>query len=369
MSVNSGPAPGPSGPHPDPFHHSSFIIPFRLPRRLRIHRAGWVFSGGATVLGIAAIATGNNLLFLLLGAMLGFITLSGSLSELVLRNLTIRRRLSHGVTAGRPARIDYEIENRKRRLPSFAIEVGESGYDARAFVAGIEAGRTATARIENTWERRGVYPLPAVVLATSFPFGLFRKELDVDLPGEVVVWPRADWPVREPRTAGERARQRGAAHSGAAGARGEYRGLRPYRSGDDPRDVHWRSTARLGDPMIREYERDQAPALWICLDLHASGDGDATAEEAVEIAAALAASAARRSTPFGLVSADAHIGPGAGPAQLGRILDALARVRFRPDAARTTAPGPARECVLVTTSAVVDGSWGDVFVAGREGRP
>jgi uncharacterized protein (DUF58 family) len=338
---------------------------FRPPRRLKFSRAGWMFTGGTLVLGLAAIGTGNNLLYLVLGAMLGFITLSGWLSEQMIRRLEVRRRPVRGVTAGRPGRITYDLKNAKPRLPSLAVEIGEAGHAGRAWVAALEAGERATVRAETTWERRGVYPLEVVTLATSFPFGLFRKERDLEIAGDAVVWPRHDRPVREPRMAGERVRRAGESFAGAAGARGEYRGLRPYRPGDDPRDVHWRTTARVGQPVIREYERDRATALWICLDLRAAPGEDA--EAAVEIAASLAAAAVKRGDPFALATAEARVAPGAGAAHLERVLDALARARIRPDAPRPAPPVPARECVLVTAGAG-DGQWGDVFTAAREGR-
>lgn len=335
---------------------------FRPPRRLRFSRAGWVFSGGALLLGVAAIGTGNNLLFLLLGAMLGFITLSGWLSEQMLRGVEVRRRPPRAVTAGEPARIAYELRNGKRRLPSFAIEAGEAGSAALAWMPVLEPGAAGVARAEGSWRRRGVYPLGTVTLATSFPFGLFRKERDVELPGEVVVWPRADRPVREPRPAGERTRPVGHRPAGAAGARGEFRALRPFRPGDDPRDVHWRTTARAGAPVVREYERDRTRALWICLELRAP-QGD-EAEAAAETAAALAAAAARRGDAFGLATADARVPPGAGTGQLERVLDALARARFREDAPAPAPPAPRAECVWVTPGRDLGGGWGDVYALG-----
>lgn len=325
-----------------------------------------MFTGGTLVLGMAAIGTGNNLLYLVLGGMLGFITLSGWLSEQMVRRVEVRRRPPRGITAGQPGRITYELKNGKRRLPSLAVEAGEAGRPERAWVAAVEPGATAVARAERTWERRGVHPLETVTLATSFPFGLFRKERDVDLPGEAVVWPRHDRPVREPRPAGERVRRAGETFAGAAGARGEYRGLRPYRPGDDPRDVHWKTTARLGDPVVREYERDRSSALWICLDLRWPEGDDA--EAAVETAASLAALASRRGDAFALATADARVSPGAGPAQLERVLDALARARFRADAPRVEPPVPARECVLVTPASAADGRWGDVYPGARGAR-
>lgn len=355
-------SPAPVSPTP----RTPVLSLWRFPRRLRFLRAGWIFSVGTIFLGLAAISTGNNLLFLLLGAMLGFIVLSGWLSEQVVRRVHVRRRQPRGVTAGRTARITYELENQKRRLPSFGLEVGEADYPGRAFVASLEVGRVRVVRVEESWERRGVYPLTAVVLSTSFPFGLFQKERDVELPAEVVVWPRTDRPVREPRLPGERARRSGELRVGAAGVRGEYRGLRPYRPGDDPRDVHWRSSARLADPVVREYERDQAQALWLCLDLAAVPD--AQTEVAVEIVAALAAGAAARGAPVGLQTTDRSVALGSGAAQLEQILEELARARFRPDAPRLVPPAAPQECVLVTAAGSADPTWGDVFFAERGGR-
>jgi uncharacterized protein (DUF58 family) len=187
----------------------------------------------------------------------------------------------------------------------------------------------------------------------------------VDVPGEAVVWPRTDRPVREPRPAGQRVRRAGETFAGQAGARGEYRGLRPYRPGDDPRDVHWKTTARVGHPVVREYERDRSRALWLCLDLR-STEGE-MAETAVEIAASLAAGAVRRGDAFGFATQDTRVRPGAGGAQLDRVLDALARALFRPDAPRLEPPVPAAECVLIAASAPGAG-WGEVFSAAGGGR-
>jgi uncharacterized protein (DUF58 family) len=338
----------------------------RPPRRLKFARSGKIFCGGSLLLGVAAIATGNNLLFLLLGAMLGFITLSGWLSEQMVRRVEVRRKPPRGATAGHPARISYDIHNPRKRMPCFAVEVQEEGYAGRAWVATIAPGETATGRAEVVWPARGVYPLGLMVLGTSFPFGLFRKERDVTVPGEAVVWPRHELPVREPRPSGERVRRAGESFAGAAGARGEYRGLRPYRQGDDPRDVHWRTSARLGEPVVREYERDRSHALWLCLELRAP-EGE-TAETAVEVAASLAHDAMLRGEPFGLATGDVTVAPGSGRVQLERVLDALARARFRADAPRLEAPAPPRECVLITPHAGADAAWGDVFTAERGGR-
>ena len=152
-----------------------------------------------------------------------------------------------------------------------------------------------------------------------------------------------------------------------AGSRGEFRNLRDYRAGDDPRDVHWRSTARLGQPLVREYERERAEALWICLDQGRRGaPGEAVEEEAVEIAASLARAAIERNQPVGLATADAVVDEDTGPAQLERILDVLARVRFHEHAAAPKPPVGAANAVLVSAASARGGGWADVFAPAPE---
>src|SRR5690606_14769978 len=91
---------------------------FRPPRRLKFTREGKYFLGITLGVGFAAINTGNNLLYLLLGMLLALIIVSGAMSELALRNLTITRRLPARAQAGRPHVVEIEVHNRKKRLAS-----------------------------------------------------------------------------------------------------------------------------------------------------------------------------------------------------------------------------------------------------------
>ena len=314
-------------------------------RRIAFTSGGAAFTAGTFAVGFAAMNTGNNLLYLLLGAMLGFIAVSGWLSEQAIRGLQVERVVPRVVTVGQELRIGYEVTNGKERLPSLAVELSEAGLPGRAFLPHVAAGGTARARALNSFVRRGVHPLGTLTLATSFPFGMFRKERDLQIPGEVVVWPRTDRPVRLLATGGGRGPRTGAVARGGQGPRGEYRSLRAYRSGDDPRDIHWRSSARLAEPVLREYERDGAETRWICLDLR-SEPGDA-AEVAVEVAASLAAASMAGERSFGLAAGNAVVLPGEGAGQLERALDVLARVDFDPRGPATAPPAPAEACVWV----------------------
>ena len=318
-------------------------------RRISFTSGGLAFTLGTTAVGFAALNTGNNLLYLLMGAMLGFITVSGWLSEQAIRGLAIERRHPRAVTVGHDFRIVYEVRNEKARMPSLAVEISEAGLADRAFLGHVAPGQRAVTRSVNSFVQRGVYPLDTVTLSTGFPFGMFRKERDIEIPGQVIVWPRTDRPVRDIDAGAARSSRSGAAARGTAAVRGEYRSLRGYRAGDDPKDIHWKSSARLREPVIREYERDGADTRWICLDVR--GEADAGAEVAIEIAAALAARSVFEQRPFALVAGRDVIAPGEGPAQLERVLDLLAHVDFSPNAPAPTPPVDPSACVVVRSGA------------------
>lgn len=333
-------------------------------RRIRVTSGGLAFTLGTTAVGFAAMNTGNNLLYLLLGSMLGFIAVSGWLSEQAIRGLRVERRGPRSVTVGHDLRLFYEVTNRKKRLPSMAIGISEAGLPETAFLAHVAAGERETARSVNSFVRRGTYPLGTVTLSTGFPFGLFTKERDLEIPGEIVVWPRTDRRVREPSPGAGRVPRIGMAARGTSGARGEYRSLRAYRVGDDSRDIHWKSSARLREPVLREYERDGAETRWLCLDTR--GPADDAAEVAVEVVAALAARAVAEHRPFALLAGGEILEPGDGAGHLERALDMLARVDFSPDDPEPDPPLPREACVLVS----IEGrrGWGDVLAVGTDAR-
>ena len=326
-------------------------------RRIRFTTGGALFSVGSLAIGYAAVNTGNNLLYLLLGAMLGFIALSGWLSERILRRLEIRRRAPRGVTVERPIRITYYVTNRKRLFPTLAVYLFEEGLPNPAFISRVGADESVTVGSENHFVQRGVYPLETLTLSTSFPFGLFTKERDVPLPGELVIWPRSDRPVSLPAPPGGGGQlQFSDAEGGAPGARGEYRGLREYRIGDDPKDIHWRTTAKTGRPVIKEYDLDATETVRICLDTRGE-PGDA-AEVAIEVAAALAAQAYRVGRQFGMTTSTSDLAPGGGSGHFERVLDLLARVDFDPSAPHLAPPVDPMRCTLVSLSGARRASYG-----------
>ena len=130
----------------------------RPPRRVRPTREGKWYIGITIGVGLAAINTGNNLLYLFLGTMLSLIIISGVMSELSLRRLTVIRRLPTRAQVGRPHLVEIEVFNRKRKVPSYAIEVEDlragQPADKRCFFLKISPGSAQVAAYRRTPQRR-----------------------------------------------------------------------------------------------------------------------------------------------------------------------------------------------------------------------
>ena len=179
-----------------------FLRTRKPPRRLRFTREGKLFVGLTVGVGVAAVNTGNNLLYLVLGLLLSLITLSGVLSEIALRGLEFRRRLPRRAYAGVAALVEIEVLNRKRYAPSYSIEVEDRiegrRTDKRCYFLKVSAGARQTAAYRRVAPVRGVERYVSLRVATRFPFGLFEKWREVEMPEEQLVYP-------SPLRTGERA--------------------------------------------------------------------------------------------------------------------------------------------------------------------
>jgi uncharacterized protein (DUF58 family) len=240
---------------------------FKPPRKLKVTREGRYFLGITFGVGLAAINTGNNLLYLLLGVLLALILVSGIMSEIALRGLTVRRRLPTRAQVGRPHLVEIEVHNKKKKLPSYAIEVEDiranQPADKRCFFLKVSPQSTQVAAYRRTPQRRGREAHIAFRVATRFPFGLFEKSRQIEVPGELIIYPA----VHSVRLPPPRARTVGAgAKIASRGGGDELLGLRPYRPGDDTRQVHWRKTAAAGFLVLREHAAEGAPDIDLDMD-------------------------------------------------------------------------------------------------------
>ncbi len=322
----------------------------------------------AVGVGFAAINTGNNLLYLLLGWLLSFIIASGILSEMTLKRLTVERRPPPRVYANEPFLMEVVIENAKKNRASFSIEVEDlidgRPLDKRCYFLKIPSAKSQRTSYRHTFVRRGLYSLSGYRLATKFPFALFRKSRDIAAPLEVLVYP-ARVSIQRPIP---KSTSTGDATANRLGRRGEFFGLRESRAGDDRRDIHWRSSARTGRLLVREYEDELARRVVIGVDnavpdavREAVADGGLTPafeaqvssiERAISVAASLATSYLEVGWQVELCARGCHIPSGMGRQHEAKISRALALLPYvSQDVAFATIPARV-ESVLVTPRAV-----------------
>jgi uncharacterized protein (DUF58 family) len=279
------------------------------------------------VIGLGAVNAGLNLLFLVWGMMLFLILASGVLSELGLRGLDVRRAPPPAIHAGTPYLMGIGLTNRKRRLPSFSIEVEdlEEGrpIEKRCYFLKLPAGRTQETAYRHVLARRGRYRLSGLRVSTKFPFGIIQKSREVADPVDLIVYP-ALVPVPPAVLRGLPARS-GQGREKWRSRNGDFFGLRDFRPGDDPRDIHWRTTARRGVPFVRENEDDEGLEAVVVLD-NAAGAAAEAFEAAVSQAASVCLELLQRGFRVGLVLRGGAVPADAGPAQTTRLLRALALV-------------------------------------------
>jgi uncharacterized protein (DUF58 family) len=312
-------------------------------KRLSLTRGGFVFITITILFGVAAINTGTNLLYLILAMLLSLIVVSGMLSEVNVKGLRISRRMPPYVFAGEEVRIAIVLTNPRRYVPSFAIEVRESagpfaegggrGEGPLVAVFRLDPGERRPLFYAATLPRRGVFALDGFVLATRFPFGFFTKFARADLPAELVVFPTprelAKEAVRALGRADDRPRPK-PFHN----APDEFRATREYRSGDNPRFIHWRSSARRRRLVVKEFEPRATRTSAVVLDADTGLAGE-EAVRAIDRGTTLAASLVEHLTRQGErpeLALALHGGP-RGPA-VGRRA---------PEVVRFGAPGAAQE--------------------------
>ena len=227
----------------------------RPPRRLTFTRAGKFFMLMTLGVGLGALNTGNNLLFLLLGMMLSAIIASGILSEAVIRKTRAERRLPRRLFARRAGGGSFTLRNNKPQLalnlevteqrplsmsgpaagerlgrdddPFWKFWVSDDFTDSRYVAIGRAPMMDGMSRQElstrYTFPTRGRFQLPGLRIATRFPFGFFHKVLERDEVTEVTVFPEPhdaeDWVGEVAAKFGDIARNRaGFATSAASNA-------------------------------------------------------------------------------------------------------------------------------------------------------
>jgi uncharacterized protein (DUF58 family) len=236
----------------------------------RLTRDGVIYLAAVFVLVLAAVNTGNNLLFLILACLLAGILISGVLSRVVLTGVELKFDLPEHIFAEQPVLAELELRNEKQAWPSFSLRVmgdpKKSGTEILArpvFFPYIPRMSATRQKVELRFPRRGVYRQDSFGIRTRFPFGFFEKTRHVDSNLEIVVYPRIE-PTDQfyevlPLLTGEMASYfRGRGH--------ELHSLRDYLSTDSARFVDWKVSAKSNRLMVREFAREDERRVMLVLD-------------------------------------------------------------------------------------------------------
>jgi uncharacterized protein (DUF58 family) len=304
--------------------------------------------------GFAAVNTGNNLLYLVLAMLLSLIIASGFLSEWGIRGLTIKRTFPPYIFAQTPCSILVQVTNHKRYLASFSLELEEEIDGEKkgglAYLFRVGARKTQTQVYRLSFPRRGMHRLQDPHLLTRFPFGFFIKGALSKETRDVLAYPHL---LPREELAWEQAHGDESTRSRPHKGRGEeIFAVREYLPGDTSRDIHWRSTAKRAEPVVKEYERPGAKKVHIVLDSavpHKATASDlALFEQRVSQAASLAYHLSMKQDYLVGLTVGAEVIPArTGDAHLHRMLKALALVEPRQGDRRQPPPIPADAHVIV----------------------
>ena len=317
-------------------------VPY-LARRVRLRRfrerfhydftpEGMAYIVIVLVIGIAALNNGNNLLFIVVSAMLGAFVVSGIASAGMLRNLELDAALPNHIFAKRPLQARLVLNNLRWWAPAFSVNVGPNRKPRRAkkqwqrgifswppwkppeqrwlhlndwvwkalplapappgifegavYFPYIARGKPSSADVELTFARRGAYVQEALGLATRFPFSFLSKTRPVNFSRQIVVYPSVEETDEFfqvlPMITGEF----------EAFVRGRGNNLyliRDHTADDSARHLDWKATAKTGALKVREFTREDERKLRIVFDNAAPGMvSEAEYEEAIALTASLA---------------------------------------------------------------------------------
>lgn len=261
--------------------------------------AGWLWLVAAAVIWGASAYKGINVLMLLAYWMLLLWGLNALTAGRQLRHLRLRRWIEDPLFAGMPFELKVEIENPESKVHAgLRLEDRGAHHALTWFVSSLQALDKAEFRETLMLPSRGWYRWDGLHVYSGYPFGLLESSMATESSHLFLVYPALG------RLNRGRFRQFLAQASPSIGqttqrrrfhptAQNEFHGLRNYRAGDSPRWIHWRSSARRGNLMVREFEETPSDHLVLVVDpwvpAHTASESAEPAQVRLETAVALAA--------------------------------------------------------------------------------
>jgi uncharacterized protein (DUF58 family) len=257
----------------------------------RLTREGIVYLAAIGIVTLAALNTGNNLLFLVLGCLLAGMLISGILSRATLSGIELNLDLPGHVFAGDVAPAVVELRNLKQAVPSFGLRVtairpkkGEPAgngplLERPVYFPYLPRKQTVRNRVDLLFSRRGIYRQEQLAIRSRFPFGFLEKTRKMAARAEITVYP-AIQPTETfyeilPLLSGElESYQRGRGH--------DLYAIRDFLSTDGTRFVDWKATAKSCVMKVREYAREDERRVLLAIDPYLSTAGAATGQKSPE---------------------------------------------------------------------------------------
>ncbi len=260
----------------------------------RITQPGWIYIGLIFLIAIAAVNTGNNLLYIVLAFMISAIAVSGELSRILLSSLRVAVDYQDSIFAGEFTSYRLRLLNAKRWFPAFSVGVEgrlvnktwlagagladakPKRLDAQALQArGVPCMRTVAyfpylpprgtdaQSFQVRFQHRGLYRIDAIEVLTAFPFGFFRKGRKIQATGELVVYPEL---LEKSDFQSCLEHQLETIPILRKGLGAELFALREYVPGEDVRHIHWKASARAGRYLVKEYATETLQSYVLVLD-------------------------------------------------------------------------------------------------------
>jgi uncharacterized protein (DUF58 family) len=245
----------------------------RRRRRFKMPIEGYIYVTIMIVLFLGSLMTQSNPLMLVFALLAGPFIVNGSITFRMLRGLQVGRNVPRRVMAGEPFSVEVRLTNPKRFVSAWLMSVCDRVDNGREYLnpetlfARVPGRSTETGRYQLRLAQRGRYVFGPLQVNSRFPLGLVERGLVLAERDEILVYPRigrlsADW-RRRLQTATQLVSH---AQARVGSFHDDFHRIREYRSGDEPRSIHWRTTARRNELMVREFRESRDRHLMVLLD-------------------------------------------------------------------------------------------------------
>lgn len=264
-------------------------------------REGWYFLPAMIFILTSSALRDVNLMLLVGSTMIGLLVHNWRVASKALQGILVRMRIPSSVEAGETFCIDYELKNSGKYRTKRSLRIDDSIYLSAdgpnspkiplgVYCQALRPGETKRLACSGKLNKRGRYILGSLRLASRFPFGLFQRAQQIDSPLELIVYPQtgqltSQWfRIQEAALVGSKSTDRR-----PSVAEGDFYAMRAWRPGDSRRWIHWRTSARRDELLVRQFEQQRRQNVIIFLDLWQGAVNTNLSQKATEKAVSFAA--------------------------------------------------------------------------------